>query len=124
MVARGAQFKFDRGNESHKELLKTAAGNDELAIFPGGLMSIGMKSSPQIEAQKNSKSKPAAEAVAKKAAPRPKSQSKLETKVSDTKVKKVPAYLAKVRALESEAKKRGDVSEGLKNPTQQPTDDK
>lgn len=109
MAEQGAQFKFNKKNKAHQEMLRQAAGNDELAIFPGGLMSIGMKASPQIEAQKNSESKPAAKTVAPK-------RSKMESKISESKVKKVPAYLAKARALEAEGKKRGDVSEGLKNP--------
>lgn len=100
----GAQFKFNRKDKSQVEMLRTAAGNDELAIYPGGLMSTGMKASPQIEAQKNSKSKPAAKAVAKKKkAP----ESKIERAVNPK--KKVPGFLSKARAAEDEARKRGDL---------------
>ena len=102
MAEQGAQFKFNKKNKAHVDMLKKAAGNDELAIFPGGLMAIGMKASPQIEAEKNSESKPAAKAVAPK-------KSKLETKMSESKARKTSSHLAKARAVEDEARKRGDI---------------
>jgi hypothetical protein len=108
MVDPGAQFKFNKKDKKHVNLLKKAAGNDELTLYPSGLMSTGMKASPQVEAQKNSESKPARKTVA----PR---KSKIETKVSDSKAKKTPNFLAKARDVESSAKKRGAISEGLKN---------
>lgn len=91
-MEQGSQFKFDKGNKAHVSLLKSAAGNDELAIYPGGRMSVGMKASPQIEAQKNSKSKPAAKAVAPKKAP----------------AKKLSNFEKATLAVEA-AKKRGDI---------------
>jgi len=108
MVDPGAQFKFNKKDKKHVNLLKTAAGNDELTLYPGGLMGIGMKASPQVEAQKNSESKPAPKAVAS-------SRSKIEDKVATSKAKKTPKFLAKARSVESSAKKRGVISEGLKN---------
>lgn len=109
VAEQGAQFKFNKKNKKHVNLLKEAAGNDELAIFPGGLISMGMKASPQIEAEKNSESKSATKAVAPK-------KSKMETKLSQSKVKKVPGFLAAARSLENESRKRGEITEGLKNP--------
>lgn len=116
------QFKFDKSNPQHVALLKTAAGNDEIALFPGGLITTGVAASPQIEGQKNSKSDKSSKAVARK----PGSELESNTpKQKPTRQKqkpkrhvsaKKPNFIAKARAAEDAAKKRGDVSDGLKNP--------
>lgn len=116
------QFKFDKSNPQHVALLKTAAGNDEIALSPGGLITTGMAASPQIEAQKNSKSNKSSKAVAKKPGSELESNTPKRKPTGPKRKPKrhapaeKPNFLAKARAAEDAAKKRGDVSEGLENP--------